>query len=137
MTNRTSSEERYFTIRIIAEMLGIHQQTLRLYEKRGLIRPSRTQGNTRLYSQDDVDQVRRIQRLIAEFGVNLAGVEIILEMRDRLTQLQEERLALQRIIEQLMTQLVALTGEEIPQEKLVRACPVRAVRPVFRWESAE
>jgi len=78
-----------FMISVVAEMLDIHPQTLRLYEREGLIVPKRTEGNTRLYSQEDIDKLRRVLRLTRELGVNLAGVEVILSMREKIEQMQE------------------------------------------------
>lgn len=74
----------FYMISAVAEMFNIHPQTLRAYEREGLIHPSRSQGNTRLYSQEDVEQIELILRLTKELGVNLAGVEVILNMRDRM-----------------------------------------------------
>jgi MerR family transcriptional regulator/heat shock protein HspR len=71
-------------------MVGLHPQTLRHYENQGLIRPQRSQGNVRLYSPADIDRLKQIVRLTDELGVNLAGVQIILDMRERLEQLQLE-----------------------------------------------
>ena len=71
-------------------MLAIHPQTLRLYEKKGLIRPSRTTGRTRVYSAEDVEEIRLILRLGRELGVNLAGIEIILKMRRQMQAMQQE-----------------------------------------------
>ena len=79
-----------YRITVVAEMLDIHPQTLRLYERKGLIRPSRTTGRTRMYSAEDVEDVRRIIRLSRDLGVNLAGVEIILKMRRQMQAMQEE-----------------------------------------------
>ena len=76
-------------ISVVAEMLDIHPQTLRLYEREGLVIPKRTGGNTRLYSQNDIDKLRRVLRLTRELGVNLAGVEVILSMRQKMEQMQE------------------------------------------------
>lgn len=76
-------------ISVVAEMLDIHPQTLRLYEREGLVVPQRTEGNTRLYSQEDIDKLKRILRLTRELGVNLAGVEVILSMRQKMEQMQE------------------------------------------------
>ncbi len=78
-----------FMISVVAEMLDIHPQTLRLYEREGLVIPKRTGGNTRLYSQDDIDKLRRVLRLTRELGVNLAGVEVILSMREKMEQMQD------------------------------------------------
>jgi MerR family transcriptional regulator/heat shock protein HspR len=79
-----------YLIGVVAEMLKVHPQTLRLYERKGLLRPSRTVGRTRLYSEEDVDDVRRILRLTRDLGVNLAGVEIILRMRQQMLSMQQE-----------------------------------------------
>lgn len=79
-----------YRISVVAEMLALHPQTLRLYEKKGLIRPSRTTGRTRLYSAQDVEEIRLILRLGRELGVNLAGIEIILKMRRQMQAMQEE-----------------------------------------------
>jgi MerR family transcriptional regulator/heat shock protein HspR len=79
-----------YRISVVAEMLELHPQTLRLYERKGLIRPSRTTGRTRLYSAEDVEEIRLILRLGRELGVNLAGIEIILKMRRQMQAMQQE-----------------------------------------------
>jgi MerR family transcriptional regulator/heat shock protein HspR len=79
-----------FLIGVVAEMLNLHPQTLRLYERKGLIRPSRTVGRTRMYSEEDVEEIRRILRLTRDLGVNLAGVEIILKMRRQMLTMQDD-----------------------------------------------
>ncbi len=79
-----------YLIGVVADMLKLHPQTLRLYERKGLIRPSRTVGRTRMYSEEDVEEIRRILRLTRDLGVNLAGVEIILRMRRQMLAMQEE-----------------------------------------------
>jgi MerR family transcriptional regulator/heat shock protein HspR len=79
-----------YRISVVAEMLALHPQTLRLYERKGLIRPSRTTGRTRVYSAEDVEDLRLILRLGRELGVNLAGIEIILKMRRQMHALQQE-----------------------------------------------
>jgi MerR family transcriptional regulator/heat shock protein HspR len=79
-----------YLIGVVAELLEIHPQTLRLYERKGLIRPSRTVGRTRMYSSEDLDDIRRILRLTRDLGVNLAGVEIILRMRRQMLTMQDE-----------------------------------------------
>ena len=79
-----------YLIGVVADMLKIHPQTLRLYERKGLLRPSRTVGRTRMYSAEDVEEIRRILRLTRDLGVNLAGVEIILKMRRQMLLMQEE-----------------------------------------------
>ncbi len=79
-----------YMISVVAEMFDVHPQTLRTYEREGLIRPSRTEGNTRLYSEEDLERIDLILRLTNELGVNLAGVEVILNMRDRMEQMRRE-----------------------------------------------
>jgi MerR family transcriptional regulator/heat shock protein HspR len=79
-----------YMISVVSELLGIHPQTLRLYEREGLVCPRRTKGNTRLYSERDVEEVRRILHLTRDLGVNLAGVEVILEMRRKMEKMQAE-----------------------------------------------
>ena len=81
---------RQYMISVVAKSYGIHPQTLRLYEREGLLKPSRTEGNTRLYSEEDLRQLEVILNLTRELGVNLAGVEIILNMRGKMEQMQEE-----------------------------------------------
>jgi len=80
----------YFMISAVAQKYNIHPQTLRLYEREGLLKPSRTDGNTRLYSEDDLEQLETILTLTRDLGVNLAGVEVILNMRRKIQQMQGE-----------------------------------------------
>src|ERR687898_1246243 len=84
------SERGVFMISVAAELAEMHPQTLRMYEARGLITPKRSPKNTRLYSQADVERLRRIQRLTSEEGLNLAGVERVLELEDRLQRMRSE-----------------------------------------------
>ena len=79
-----------YMIGVVAEMLKIHPQTLRFYEKKGLLRPSRTVGRTRMYSADDVEEIARLVRLTGDMGVNLAGAEIIVKMRRRMIDMQKQ-----------------------------------------------
>jgi MerR family transcriptional regulator/heat shock protein HspR len=95
--NSPSPRRGVYMISVAAELAGMHPQTLRIYESRGLVEPKRSAGNTRLYSQEDVDRLRRIQELTSEMGMNLAGVEKVFEleeqidrMRDRMEQLRRE-----------------------------------------------
>src|SRR6187402_1520668 len=82
--------QAYYMISVVAQKYSIHPQTLRLYEREGLLKPSRTEGNTRLYSEDDLEQLETILALTRDLGVNLAGVEIVLNMRKKLQQMQGE-----------------------------------------------
>jgi MerR family transcriptional regulator, heat shock protein HspR len=99
MARRAASDRArgVYMISVAAELAGMHPQTLRIYETRGLIEPKRSSGNTRLYSEEDVERLRRIQELTTEMGMNLAGVERVFEleeqmerMRDRMTRLERE-----------------------------------------------
>jgi len=79
-----------YMISVVAEILGIHPQTLRQYERLELIKPSRTIGNTRLYSEEDIEQIKFILTLTKDLGVNLAGVEVVLNMKQQLEEMQEQ-----------------------------------------------
>jgi MerR family transcriptional regulator/heat shock protein HspR len=89
------TQPRYM-ISVAAELVGMHPQTLRMYEQKGLVSPRRTPGNTRLYSEADLERLRLIQRLTTEFGLNLAGVEVVLRMEDEVRRLRERMDALDR-----------------------------------------
>ena len=83
-------DEPCYVISVAARMVGMHAQTLRYYERAGIIEPSRSRGRIRLYSPADIARLRQIQRLISELGVNLAGAEIILRLNDRIREMDEE-----------------------------------------------
>jgi MerR family transcriptional regulator/heat shock protein HspR len=87
------ADEPVYVISIAARIVGVHQQTLRMYERQGLVQPKRS-ANRRLYSQRDIERVRQIQRLVADLGVNLAGAEVILRMNERMQQMEQEMEAL-------------------------------------------
>ncbi|MDE0101629.1 MAG: helix-turn-helix transcriptional regulator [Bryobacterales bacterium] len=87
---RKAKRKGSYTISVVAERFGVHPQTLRLYEREGLIEPARTSGNTRLYTDEDVAQLEIILSLTRELGVNLAGVEIILNMRKKMDAMQRQ-----------------------------------------------
>jgi MerR family transcriptional regulator/heat shock protein HspR len=86
----TDKGKPLYMIGVVGEMLKLHPQTLRMYERKGLIRPSRTEGKTRMYSAEDVEEIARLVRLTRDLGVNLAGVEIILKMRRRMLDMQAQ-----------------------------------------------
>ena len=90
MAKRTERGKGYYMISAVSQRYGIHPQTLRLYEREGLLKPSRTEGNTRLYSDEDLEQLETILALTRDLGVNLAGVEIILNMRRKIEGMQSE-----------------------------------------------
>ena len=90
------SDKPRYMISVAAELVGMHQQTLRMYETKGLVRPQRTAGNTRLYSDADLERLRVIQRLTTELGLNLAGVEHVLRLEDEIKRLHERLSLLER-----------------------------------------
>jgi MerR family transcriptional regulator/heat shock protein HspR len=114
-------------ISAVAEMYNIHPQTLRLYEREGLLAPSRSEGNTRLYTQDDLEHLETILNLTRALGVNLAGVEIILNMRKRMEEMQKEMQAFVEFVRQEMLDRSAEAQDRI-QNALVRVAPPRLIR---------
>jgi MerR family transcriptional regulator/heat shock protein HspR len=98
--------KEYFTISVVSSMFNIHPQTLRLYEREGLLRPERSAGNTRLYSRQDIEHLSTILNLTREMGVNLAGVTIIMDLLEKLRQVQQEKQALLTIHEALEAQRI-------------------------------
>ena len=119
--NNERDDRPVYVISVAAELAGVHPQTLRIYERKGLVRPKRTQGNSRRYSDADVELLRWIQALTQDEGINLAGVKRIMEMRAQMEQLR-------RHVEELQAQLahrraIAMTGRRTSGEML----PVRTV----------
>ncbi len=106
-------DEPCYVISVAARMVGMHAQSLRNYERIGLIRPSRSRGRVRYYSQSDIERLRNIQRMINDLGVNLAGVEVIMNMRQQMQQMQRE---MERLREELQSYrdrtLPAVPGRE-------------------------
>ena len=96
-----------YMISVAAELVGMHPQTLRLYEARGLVRPARTPGGTRLYSDADVERLRLVQRLTTEIGLNLAGVEQVLRLQDEVVRL---RARMERLERELLEELKRANG---------------------------
>lgn len=117
-----------YMIGVVADMLKVHPQTLRFYEKKGLVRPSRTVGRTRMYSAEDVDEIARLLRLTRDLGVNLAGVEVILKMRRRMIDMQKQIEDLVGYIRENGSNVPA-PGDREPREALVRAASGQ-LRPV-------
>src|ERR687883_1039154 len=102
--SRRSAPERdqgVYMISVAAELAGMHPQTLRIYESRGLIQPKRSPKNTRLYSQEDVDRLRRIQELTSELGMNLAGVEKVFELEQEIERMRRRMRSLEKQAEKL------------------------------------
>jgi MerR family transcriptional regulator, heat shock protein HspR len=115
-----------YMISAVAEMYDIHPQTLRMYEREKLLVPSRSEGNTRLYTQDDLERLEIILKLTRELGVNLAGVEIILNMRDRMNAMQREVRAFLEYVQREMQERPEEADEHI-QNALVRIAPPRII----------
>ena len=92
----TEHERPRYMISVAAELVGMHPQTLRIYESKGLVRPRRTPGNTRLYSEADLERLRLIQRLTTELGLNLAGVETVIRLEDELERVRVRLARLER-----------------------------------------
>ncbi|MBM3738660.1 MAG: MerR family transcriptional regulator [Acidobacteria bacterium] len=115
-------------ISAVAEQYGIHPQTLRLYEREGLLRPSRSEGNTRLFTDDDLERLEIILKLTRDLGVNLAGVEIILNMRARMEAMQRQMEEFILTLNQELAQRVRPVEDE-PQNSLI---PLRTLVPEVR-----
>jgi MerR family transcriptional regulator, heat shock protein HspR len=116
---------KLYMISIVSEMLGIHPQTLRLYEREGFIKPKRSGGNTRLYSDDDIVKLEMILRLTRELGVNLAGVEVILSMREKMDRMQHEMEATVARLRDELAREIARREESRNALVPVRRIPVR------------
>jgi MerR family transcriptional regulator, heat shock protein HspR len=120
-----SSDRPIYMISVAAELVGMHPQTLRMYETKGLVRPQRTPGGTRLYSEADVERLRIVQRLTTELGLNLAGVELVLRLEDELRKAhaQIERLQhqlrqeVQNVHKQYRRDLVVVRDERLPERQ--------------------
>ncbi|HZP01297.1 MAG TPA: helix-turn-helix transcriptional regulator [Terriglobia bacterium] len=111
-----------YMISAVAELYNIHPQTLRLYEREGLLVPSRSQGNTRLYTQEDLERLETILNLTRNLGVNLAGIEIILNMRARMKEMQEEMQAFVDFVQKELMKRPPESREKI-ENALVRVAP--------------
>ena len=141
MAKRAERGKAYYMISAVSQRFSIHPQTLRLYEREGLLTPSRTEGNTRLYSDEDLEQLETILTLTRDLGVNLAGVEIILNMRRKIERMQGEvnefmdyvKRELARGIDdweqRLSTALVKSSPTELVRRPRPRVARARATRP--------
>jgi MerR family transcriptional regulator/heat shock protein HspR len=114
-----------YMISVAAELVGMHPQTLRQYEEKGLVRPQRTAGNTRLYSEADLERLRLVQRLTTELGLNLAGVEAVLGLEEQLQRMQvrmerlerDMREAIANVHRQYRRELVLYDPTQLPERK--------------------
>ena len=123
---RKAKSRAAYMISAIAEQYGIHPQTLRLYEREGLLKPSRSEGNTRLYTAEDIERLEVILHLTRDLGVNLAGVEVVLNMRQRMEDMQRE---MQQFIEYIEHEIANRSPElnEKIQHALVKVTPPHVV----------
>lgn len=121
------SSKAYFMISVVAEKYNIHPQTLRLYEREGLLKPSRTDGNTRLYSEEDLEQLETILSLTRDLGVNLAGVEIILNMRRKIERMQTEVNEFMEYVKQELSKGIG-DWEQRLSTALVKSAPSELMR---------
>src|SRR5437660_7541458 len=116
----------YYMISAVAEQFGLHAQTLRMYEREGLLKPSRSDGNTRLYTSDDLERLEVILKLTRDLGVNLAGVEIILNMRERMAEMQRE---IENFVSSLNNEISQRSRQTIPEPAYSLIPVIEARRP--------
>jgi MerR family transcriptional regulator, heat shock protein HspR len=134
---QVSSDHGVFMISVAAELAEMHPQTLRMYEARGLITPKRSAKGTRLYSQEDVERLRRIQEMTAELGLNLAGVERVLELEEQLQRARKRLAALEKRVARAQAEMEAelervrksYRAELVPLKHSVTLIPTRPQAP--------
>ena len=130
-----SKSKAAYMISAVAEQYQIHPQTLRLYEREGLLKPSRSEGNTRLYTDEDLERLEVILKLTRDLGVNLAGVEIILNMRQKMSAMQDQ---IEEFVATLNQELSARVQQHSGNAKEGRSLiPVIEIVPARRQESSE
>jgi MerR family transcriptional regulator/heat shock protein HspR len=117
-----------YMISAVAELYHLHPQTLRLYERVGLLKPSRSQGNTRLYTDSDLERLEVILNLTRELGVNLAGIEIILNMRDKMSEMHSQMEAFIRFVRSEVSRNFVAVEERKTRHAIVRAGPRHTIR---------
>src|SRR5579864_3752484 len=125
MSAKRESRKAAFMISAVAEQYQLHPQTLRLYEREGLLKPSRSDGNTRLYTSDDLERLEVILKLTRDLGVNLAGVEIILNMREKMSEMQRQ---IEQFVSSLNTEITSQRARPAPARELNSLIPVIEVR---------
>ena len=132
VTATVDTERGVFMISVAAELAEMHPQTLRMYEARGLIEPQRSPKGTRLYSQRDVERLRRIQQMTVELGMNLAGVERVLELEAKIERMQRKVVALERRAERLTEEIAGLEAvrRDVRAELVRYEAPGVALVPV-------
>src|SRR5919201_589906 len=130
VTAKVATDRGVFMISVAAELAEMHPQTLRMYEARGLIEPKRSPKGTRLYSQDDVERLRRIQEMTTEWGMNLAGVERVMALEEQLSRMQRKVAQLERRSAQLQEEIEAREAEIERLEEIRRSVKAEIVRYV-------
>jgi MerR family transcriptional regulator/heat shock protein HspR len=126
-TKRKKARAGYM-ISAVAELYKLHPQTLRLYERVGLLKPSRSEGNTRLYTDSDLERLEVILTLTREMGVNLAGIEIILNMREKMAEMQRQMEAFTSFVQQELSRGIRSANAKPPNNALVRIPPPKVIR---------
>jgi MerR family transcriptional regulator/heat shock protein HspR len=126
-TKEKKEVKQYYHISSVSQMFNIHPQTLRLYEREGLLKPSRSEGNTRLYTGEDLKQLNLILNLIRDLGVNLAGVEVILNMREKMEKIEAE---VNEFLEFIKKEFFSGKEDEFEAKKksLVRVSPTKIIQ---------
>jgi MerR family transcriptional regulator/heat shock protein HspR len=125
-----------YMISVAAELVGMHPQTLRIYESKGLIRPKRTAGNTRLYSEADLERLRLIQQLTNELGLNLAGVEQVLRLEDELRRMRARLDRMEREMREAIGEVHRQYRRElVPWKPPIELIPTRSRRKGPNWTS--
>jgi MerR family transcriptional regulator/heat shock protein HspR len=126
-TKRKKARAGYM-ISAVAELYKLHPQTLRLYERVGLLKPSRSEGNTRLYTDSDLERLEVILTLTREMGVNLAGIEIVLNMREKMAEMQRQMEAFTSFVQQELSRGIRSANAKPPNNALVRIPPPKVIR---------
>src|ERR1700737_1414444 len=117
-----------YMISAVAELYKLHPQTLRLYERVGLLKPSRSQGNTRLYTDDDLERLEVILTLTRELGVNLAGIEVILNIRDKMAEMRQQMEQFIEVVRGDLTHNWAFVEQPKVRNAIVRTAPPKVIR---------
>ncbi|HEX9224208.1 MAG TPA: helix-turn-helix transcriptional regulator [Candidatus Acidoferrales bacterium] len=117
-----------YMISAVAELYKLHPQTLRLYERVGLLKPSRSQGNTRLYTDQDLERLEVILTLARDMGVNLAGIDIILNMREKMTEMQKQMEEFIGFVQTELSQVAKQPRENLSRHAIVRMAPPKVIR---------
>src|SRR5579864_3932637 len=125
MSARKESRKGAFMISAVAEQYQLHPQTLRLYEREGLLKPSRSEGNTRLYTAEDLERLDVILKLTRDLGVNLAGVEIILNMREKMSEMQNQ---IEQFVSSLNSEISSQRARPAPAREINSLIPVIEIK---------